>query len=143
MSSNGSASTPTTAYQLCTTLLEKPACAAADISQGDLCANNSCRRNGVTGGACNGDSGGPIYLRKSGRDLLVGVVSRGGSAECGASPDAATRTASIAPWITAVRTGRIDTTVPLTAAQGGPIPHHSITFTTTPPLTRAGVALAG
>lgn len=59
------------------------------------------------------------------------VISRSATAECGGSPDVSTSVAPLFAWINAVRTGQIDSTLPLTAKQGGPIPHPSIKFTTT------------
>lgn len=134
--SNSSAASPTTAYQLRTTVLQQQACASAEISSTDMCTNNPRRSNGPGKGACNGDSGGPVVEEKPGRDLVVGVISRGANVDCGESPDVSTSIAPISSWINAVRRGEIAHDLPLTAAQGGPIPHPSIKITTTAPMQR-------
>jgi hypothetical protein len=142
--SNGSAASPTRAYELRTTVLQKPACAGGDISVRDVCTNNPpVRKGATTGGACNGDSGGQANEKKRGRIELVAVISRGATADCGGSPDVSTSIAPLVPWINGVRTGQIASTLPLTAEQGGPILHPSIKFTTTAPLQRSDLALAG
>ncbi|MFD9701231.1 trypsin-like serine protease [Lentzea sp. NPDC059081] len=137
--SNGSAATPTTAYTLRTTVLQKQACASADVSVNDVCTDNPRRGNGpgAGAGACSGDSGGPVIKEQPGRDEVTGVISRGANVDCGESPDVSTSVASIAPWIKSVLNDEIAYGLPLTAAQGGPIPHPSIKFSTTAPMQRS------
>ena len=125
--SNGSAATPTTAYELTTTVLPQHLCAAAQISRYDVCTHNP----GGKAGACNADSGAPVYKKVDGQWVAVALVSRGGAAACGSTPDAQTGIAYFRRWIDGVTQGRIRADLPLTAAQGGPIPHASISFTTT------------
>ncbi|MFO0728945.1 MAG: trypsin-like serine protease [Myxococcota bacterium] len=50
-------------------------------------------------GACYGDSGGPILARLGGREVIVGVTSRGTAVDC-AGLDIATRVDAYASWIT-------------------------------------------
>lgn len=123
--SNKSAAAPTIANELTTTVLPPKDCAAADISRHDVCTANP-------GGFCPGDSGGPVYKPVGRRLEVVAVVSRGGTEECGVSPDASTGLAYLLPWITAVTRHKIRADLPLTPAQGGPITHPAgIKFSTT------------
>lgn len=55
-------------------------------------------------GACYGDSGGPVLQLQGGREVLVGVTSRGTSTDCLES-DIATRADSFVPWIRAKSRG--------------------------------------
>ncbi|GGP72621.1 serine protease [Saccharothrix coeruleofusca] len=131
--SNGSAATPTTASQLTTAALPPERCAAAVITRHDVCTGNPGDQEKQFG-ACNGDSGGPLYGRSGDRWVLTALVSRASTPTCGISPDANTGIAYYRPWIEAVVHGTVRTDLPLTPAQGGPIPHPRIGITTTDPV---------
>ena len=49
--------------------------------------------------ACRGDSGGPLFCVKDGRQVLYGVVSTGGKCGNAAEPGIYSTVANVLPWI--------------------------------------------
>lgn len=60
----------------------------------EYCTDNP----GGTAGACYGDSGGPQFVTVGGREVLIGVTSRGGQ-RCGTSPSVYTDVHAYKSWI--------------------------------------------
>jgi hypothetical protein len=121
-----------TLQQLDTRVVPADRCGAdAAITVHDICTDENKPGKGV----CNGDSGGPVVGKVRGRVVQFGIVSRGASDLCGVTPDVATGVAYYKPWVDAVTSGKIRSDLPLTAEQGGMVPHPRIPITTTDPVT--------
>ncbi|CAL9677665.1 hypothetical protein SUDANB95_07992 (plasmid) [Actinosynnema sp. ALI-1.44] len=114
--------------ELATRVLPFHRCVDGLITPGDVCTANPQNWRGT----CNGDSGGPAIFWDGRRWVQVGVVSRSGAELCGITPDVQTGTAAYLRWAKAVESGRIRIDLPLTVAQGGPVPHPTIPIGTTP-----------
>jgi secreted trypsin-like serine protease len=100
---SGEGPLPLDLQELDTRLLPPARCAAAFISEGELCVRNP---NG-TDGVCNGDSGGPA-LQKVGSDRwsVVGGTSRAAGSWCGVAPAVYTDLTYYRAWMYAtMRTG--------------------------------------
>jgi len=69
------------------------------LSDQMFCAQGTEKSEGVIRGACKGDSGGPLFVRKDdGRQMLVGIVS--GGIGCGQGyPGWYTKVSFFVPWI--------------------------------------------
>jgi hypothetical protein len=118
--------------QLDTRVVPADQCGAdSAITVHDICTEEHEHGEGV----CNGDSGGPVLGKAHGRVYQFGIVSRGASDLCGVTPDVHTGVAYYKRWAEGVISGTIRSDLPLTAAQGGPIPHPRIPITTTEPFT--------
>ncbi|RLK58407.1 S1 family peptidase [Actinokineospora cianjurensis] len=143
---DASGSLPRFVQELDSTVVAAKRCRDSAITALDLCVNNP---HG-TAGVCNGDSGGPLLTKIAGtrRWAVVGVSSRT-AGDCGQYPAVYTSIADPQHrrWIYDVMAGRLDTTLPLTQAQGGAITSPYAPITTTGPLPkpvrRADVGLAG
>ena len=72
------------------------------LSDQMFCAQGTEKEPGVIRGACKGDSGGPLFVKKDdGRQMLVGIVS--GGIGCGQGyPGWYTKVASYVEWISCV-----------------------------------------
>lgn len=101
------------------------------ITVHDICTEEHEHGTGV----CNGDSGGPVLGKARGKVYQFGIVSRGASNLCAVTPDVHTGVAYYKRWAEGVISGKIRSDLPLTAAQGGAIPHPRIPITTTEPFT--------
>ncbi|WNV84965.1 trypsin-like serine protease [Umezawaea sp. Da 62-37] len=130
--SNDATTGSMTLQQLDTRVVPADRCGA----DGAITAHDICTNEHQPGkGDCNGDSGGPVIGKARGRVYQFGIISCGGSELCGVTPDVATGVAYYKPWADAVTSGKIRSDLPLTAAQGGAIPHPRIPITTTAPVT--------
>jgi len=129
--SNDATTGSMTLQQLDTRVVPANRCGAdGAITVHDICTDE--HKDGK--GNCNGDSGGPVIGKVHGRVVQFGIISRGGSDLCAVTPDVATGVAYYKPWADAVTSGKIRSDLPLTAAQGGTIPHPRIPITTTAPV---------
>ncbi|CAG0899543.1 unnamed protein product [Cyprideis torosa] len=82
---------PVMSNQECSTLLG----GYFNIGRGQICAG--FRQGGKD--ACQGDSGGPLYIRKAGKDYLVGITSIGIGCARPRLPGVWTRTSHYLSWI--------------------------------------------
>jgi secreted trypsin-like serine protease len=87
-----------------TTVLPDSRCAAAGITQGELCIDGS-----GGSGVCGGDSGGPALQQLvPGYWAAVGIVSRGAGSACGDAVIVVSDLAYYGPWILqVVLTGQV------------------------------------
>jgi len=74
-----------------------PQCTISSIGLAN--ANNICMTGTQNRGACNGDSGGPLTVRRGGESMHVGIVSFGIASCWNTLPSVFVRTTSYLTWI--------------------------------------------
>lgn len=85
--------------QLDTRLVPAERCAAAGITAGEICVDNTSTTGAEGVGSCYGDSGSPALQRGAGGWQIIGGTSRETVEACGAGPTVYTDVTAYRAWI--------------------------------------------